>query len=172
MFENNQYVVNPEYVMDRVEPNVYDRVYKEANKWEFVEPPEIGMCGNVRPSYNTIANEFTFEGSQFDENRIGMYNVISSALLLYRLMCIFECNVKSAGREGYKCMWWITLKHKETGEFLQFGEWKGAAGIWTKFHSKDELPKEYKRDVILLLNELCSQDCPHPYDGCVAGSVA
>lgn len=30
----------------------------------------------------------------------------------------------------------------------------------------------FSNDIILLLNEICSPDCPHPYDGLVAGSVA
>ena len=33
-------------------------------------------------------------------------------------------------------------------------------------------PAEFERDMLELLELLFDPECPHPYDGCVAGSVA
>lgn len=166
------YIVNPIYVQERVDKKVYARVEKQTAKWT----PVTNMgdsCGNVRPIWDIKKGKFSFSlKDEFNPGCCGMYQVISSALFLYRLLCLFKCTVKSEGPEGYKNTWWITLQHKETGEKLTFGEWKGAAGTFTRFHAVKELPASYKKDTVALLNEICSPDCPHPYDGCVAGSVA
>jgi hypothetical protein len=58
---------------------------------------------------------------------------------------------------------------QKTGDCLMFGEWKGAAGIWTVYHSHEELKDSFKQDILELLDLLAANDCPHPYDGTVAG---
>lgn len=172
-----RYIVDPPVCTDRVDDKVYARVKKQTSKWEPVAvPPDCG-CGNVRPVWDKTKGKFVFEQPgkdflEFYKNYDMMSSVISSAMLLYRLLCHFECPVMTEGPEGYKCIWWVTLKHKETGELLTLGEWKGAAGTWTKYHSDKELPAAFKKDILALLNELCAKDCPHPYDGTVAGCVA
>jgi hypothetical protein len=155
--------------LNRVHKKVYDRAAKAASPWEVATAPkDLVTCGNVRPVFNKTTHKF-----EFQEGYDNMYEAISSALMLYRLLCLFGGKVTVVPKKHqYKCIWWFTLKHKETGEYLQFGEWKGAAGIWTRFHSRDELPGSYKADILTLLNELISKNTPHPYDGTVAGSVA
>lgn len=148
-----------------------DAALEKHLKGTYTPDDDTTYCSNVRPTYDQITKTFSFQGHYvlYSGN---MNEIMSSALLLYRLLCLFKCQVISYGPEGYKSVWWITLKHKQSGEILQFGEWKGAAGIWTKFHNTDELPEPYKQDVLDLLNVIYSENCPHPYDGCVAGSVA
>jgi len=186
---SNIYVVNPPNVSKRVDDKVYDRVKIQTQKWTpLPDSSGVELIGNVRPVWNKKEKKFSFVPypSLDDTEKNGktliiknyykeydnMHKVISSAMLLYRLLCLFKCTVVSEGPEGYKCTWWITLKHNKTGERLMFGEWKGAAGIWTRFHNTEELPVSYRKDILGLLNKLCAEDCPHPYDGCVAGSVA
>lgn len=108
----------------------------------------------------------------FEEKWASFYAAIPSALLMYRLACLFEGKMNIEGKEGYKFVWTLPLKHKETGEYLSFGEWKGGSLFWTKFHNYKEMPEAFKRDTLALLNALLSKKCPHPYDGLVAGGVA
>lgn len=177
--KSKRYVVDPPRCGSRVDDKVYARVKVQTNKWTPMKVSVDGN-GNLKPVMDRDTGKFLFKEydhakgnyAEFHEDYAAICDAISSAMLLYRLLCLFQCTVISEGPEGYKCVWWVTLSHKATGEQLMFGEWKGAAGIWTKFADKKEAPKEFLKDMLLLLNELCAQDCPHPYDGCVAGSVA
>ena len=174
------YIIDPPEVQARVGKNSYDRVAKQVSKWTPISKAEArrlapeGLIGNVRPNYDKAKGKFVFISDNTNWIKFPTISaVMSSALFLYRLLCLFETEVQVEPiNDRYKCIWWITLKHKESGELLQFGEWKGAAGTWTRFHCLEDLPETFKRDYVLLLNELCSKDCPHPYDGLVAGSVA
>ena len=170
MNKPENYFCNPTYIQKR--DGDYEKATKITSKWEPVSSKDHDLIGNVRPTFSLETEKFTFSHEKFLPDYIGMYHVISSALLLYRLICLYKAEVYTEGPEGYKCIWWITLKHKETGEVLMFGEWKGAAGIWTRYHNSKELPASYKKDTLNLLNFLVSKTCPHPYDGLVAGSVA
>ncbi len=172
MKEPKGYLVNPSYVTKR--SGNYEKAKPIQDKWtptvrSVTKEPFIG---NVRPNFSLERKRFEFTDDIFPKDSIGMYQVFSSALLLYRLLCLFKAQVVSEGPEGYKCVWWITLQHKETGDCLMFGEWKGAAGIWTVYHSHEELKDSFKQDILELLDLLAANDCPHPYDGTVAGSVA
>jgi len=132
------------------------------------------LIGNVRPVLSLGDQKFHFKDYkiQSPNKDKGMWEAISSALMLYRLLCLFPAPVKVEPEGRYKCIWWVCLKHIDTGETLMFGEWKGAAGIWTRFHDHKELPKSFKRDTLTLLNLLISDQCPHPYDSLTAGGVA
>lgn len=170
---NEAYIIQPEYIQDRNGDGIYAKAAKITAKWVPSQENEGGN-GNVRPTFNEKTGEFLFSTlhSEFKNGYCGMYKVMSSAMLLYRLLCLFQAKVTSEGPDGYKCIWWITLRHKRTDETVTFGEWKGAAGIWTKHLSINELSETYKADLLELLNLLYSKTCPHPYDGLVAGSVA
>jgi hypothetical protein len=168
-----RYIIDPPEIQARVKAKVYARADRQTDKWESCTQPEIEFIGNVRPVWNKATNRFVFRDLTLsDWKRFPlMSSVISSALLLYRTLCLFGAPVK-VEHANYKCIWWVCLRHIETGEYLVLGEWKGAAGTWTEYHSAKELPKAFRQDILLLLNELCAPDCPHPYDGLVAGSVA
>lgn len=102
---------------------------------------------------------------------VGLYRAIPSALLMYRLSCLFPGQIKTYGQSGYKFVWQFSFKHLESGNYIIFGEWKGGSLFWTK-HDKETVPKEFERDILKLINVLVSDDCAHPYDGLVAGGVA
>ena len=81
--------------------------------------------------------------------------VISSALLLYRLRCLFPVEVQHG--ERYKCVWEANLVHKASGVTLKFFDCQGAA----KAHpSTDDLSQQFLEDEVELLNLLCDPHCP------------
>jgi hypothetical protein len=177
--KRTNYIVNPRYTQARnKDQSLYTKTVKNLSaKWTpVVHPKDTEFMGNVRPNWDRENKKFVFrpDNARSDWGKFpGMPEVISSALLLYRLLVLFTAKVKvDPARGRYKCVWWITLKHKETGELLMFGEWKGAAGIWTRFSNHKELPPTYKADMLELMNTLADPKCPHSYDGLVAGSVA
>lgn len=167
----NNYIIQPLYIQDRNDSSIYADTAAITAKW--VPSDNMGGNGNIRPTFNISTGKFTFDEHEYgEEGYCGMYTAMSSAMLLYRLLCLYQAKVTSEGPDGYKCIWWITLKHKATNETITFGEWKGAAGIWTRHINIKELSEAYKNDLLELLNLLYSKICPHPYDGLVAGSVA
>jgi len=177
---SKRYVVDPPICGSRVDNKVYARVKVQTDKWEPQMDMDADGNGNIKPVMDRDTGKFLFKEydfgkgnyAEFQEDYASISEAISSAMLLYRLLCHYKCTVISEGPDGYKTVWWVTLKHKATGEMLTFGEWKGAAGVWTKFVHQKEAPKVFIKDMLLLLEELCAQDCPHPYDRCVAGSIA
>lgn len=104
-------------------------------------------------------------------NDIAIYRAIPSALLMYRLACLFPGSIKTLGREGYKFVWQFSLKHKSSDCRVTFGEWKGGSLFWTIYDYND-IPEQFKKDLEALLTILVSDRCPHPYDGLIAGGVA
>lgn len=170
------YLVNPTKNQERVEDKVYERAQKIASKFEPTIDLPDEYCGNVNPVFDQKKKKFVFNAKDnlysTSETQLNIYEVISSALLLYRTLCLFKCTVLSEGPEGYKLVWEVALKHKESGEVLILREWKGAATIATSFSSHKQIPESFKKDLLALLTELCAPDCPHPYDGTVSGSVA
>lgn len=167
------YVVNPRYNQRRNKDHeLHAKTVKKLKaKWRPVAP-QTGLYGDQRPEWERATRKFVLRE---ESNDLGKYKymceVISSALLLYRLIVLFAAKVYSVPlRIQYANVWWVTLKHKETGTLLTFGERKAAAGIWTSVH-RDQMPESFKADVLELLDILTDPKCPHPYDGCVAGSA-
>lgn len=173
--ESNTYAVNPPYCTKRLPQRAYTKAKRVSKKWEAIAPSLEGSSGNVRPDFNKESGEFFFcEGSIDWQSgiEVGMHEAISSALLLYRTLCLFSCQIQSNGPDGYKIVWSTSLRHKDTGEILSLGEWKGGAGTWTRFSGVKQCPDSFRDDLLELLNLLASPECPHPYDGTVAGTVA
>lgn len=106
-----------------------------------------------------------------------MYAVISSAMLQYRLCATFplvlDC-VTWPPVDRYKKVWATYLTHKASNFQVCLGDLKGAATSWPEqfVAPKTQAEKQYIEDLLELLTYLCSEQCPHTYDGCVAGSVA
>jgi len=170
------YVVNPRYNQPRnKDRELHVKTVKMLKaKWRpMARRANVDIYGDQRPEWDRTSKKFVL---RMETNDLGkykyMYEVISAALLLYRLIVLFAAKVYSVpSRIQYANIWWVTLKHKETGIILTFGERKAAAGIWTSVH-RDQMPESFKADTLELLNILADPKCPHPYDGCVAGSVA
>ena len=176
-----EYLVQPEMYGDRKadykKGEVINKKWKAISSKDAFEKFPHGFSGNIGMHVAThketlkvkIDEEYAFKS----ETHVSLSEVMSSALALYRTICMIRNPiVETEGASGYKVPWNIHLIHEETGEILGISEWKGAFGIWTRFGSIKELPKSYKRDVIELLNLMFSDKSPHPYDGCTAGIVA
>ena len=98
-----------------------------------------------------------------------MHKVISSPMLLYRLRCLFpSCEVQQW--DGYKGVWRVGLQHKRTQCHAEFGEHKGA--IVVRGDTSMEKDEAATQDMLDLIELLCSDRCPHPYNGTVAGCIA
>ena len=157
---------------------MYERVKKVIQAWspKVLETVELDSIENMRDeivlwddSNGTVS--YGAEHPSVYSNRFSFQTPISSALLLYRLCCLFPCEVKTYGPEGYKRVWFVKLRHKETDNIIGFTEHKAAI----KFYAK-KLPltgsATFDHDWLSLVNLLLHPQCPHPYDGTVAGSVA
>ena len=98
-----------------------------------------------------------------------MHEVISSPMLLYRLRCLFpSCEVQQW--DGYKGVWRVSLRHKRTHCNAEFGEHKGAVVVCGD--TSMEKDRAATQDLLDLIHLVCSDRCPHPYEGTVAGCVA
>jgi hypothetical protein len=174
----HDYLVKPVYIQER--KGDYSLLEKIKN-FEWVDEDADG-CGNVcsfelkvnkkthRPSFGK--KRFMESGYEEEEKKyVGFYQAIPSCLLLYRLGCLFEGRPNFEGPEGYKVTWSFSLLHT-SGWRITFGEWKGSALFWLEANNSNELPKDFKKDVLKLLGVLLHKNCPHPYDSLVAGSVA
>lgn len=89
--------------------------------------------------------------------------VISSPLLLYRLLCLLPVNVLQMDR--YKCVWRVALQHMASGEVLYFYDERTTCQSGLE---ADHPNQQYVEDGIELLNLLFDPMCPHTYDGMVA----
>ena len=138
------------------------------------ECPRANFAPALRPAdivYNPVTGKATRVFGQkssfmFDHpTYLPMYDVIYSPMLLYRLRCLFpSCEVEEA--EAYKAVWDVSLRHKRTTCGPDFGEHKVAAFVRAdRSMEKDEAATQGLLDLIELL---CSDRCPHPYDGLVA----
>ena len=98
-----------------------------------------------------------------------MFRVISSPMLLYRLRCLIPSG-KVEQSDGYKGVWHVCLRHRRTSYQADFGDCKGGARISADNSlEKDEAATQ---DLLDLVELLCSDCCPHTYDGTVAGCIA
>lgn len=142
---------------------------------------------------------FTFLSSTLQGSKraaeVPLCAAISSAMLLYRLKATFTRDlhpfptVHPACKYDYSLVtpttgdndtvstdsvWHVEVAHAATtGSLLvRFGDWRGAATVWLIKPERSEWRTgAAKRDLVELLEYLCSPQCSHPYDGTVAGSV-
>jgi len=170
-FKKYQFAVNPEYTQERT--GNYERRDSITAKWNNHKNRLEGN-GNVNHQcfFDTKKQTFIFSDESIwdDKNFIPMYKIMSPALLLYRLIATFFGTPTC--EDGYKSIWAYNLTHKATGKGISFSEWKGAIGFWLPDYKQEQLTPEFKADLIELLNYLVSDECAHPYDNLVAGSVA
>jgi hypothetical protein len=168
--EKYQFSVNAPYTQDRT--GNYERRDKVASKWENTKE-SVNGCGNVANEFNFDVSKQSFvfgEWQYEDDNLIALSQMMSPALFLYRIIATFFGNPKCG--DDYKIIWTYNIKHKESGKVLQLSEWKGAIGFWLPETDHTKITKAFKADIIELMNYLCSNECAHPYDNLVAGSVA
>lgn len=149
-----------------------EKMNKEiTDKWQFTKEDDNG-CGNVNSdcSFDIENGKVIWDDTNFSK-RVGLTNLISSPLLLYRLICLFS-EAPEVPSDPYKSIWWYHIKHKKSKKVLGFGEWKGASGFWLPETSHTKLNVDFKKDLEELLLFIISDQIAHPYDGCTAGQIA
>jgi hypothetical protein len=173
--ERENYLVQPQYYQERAEDSILqDAIYE---KWQLIDYQNIHANIAQHLWYNTDNQEFVLVEDIYP--RTGNYlmsnNVISSAFLLYRLMSMkFYPRFPQNGEEDecYKSIWGVSLKHKTSGQILNFNDYKAGWHLGMIYSRPSEMPSDFKEDVLQLLNFLISNQIVHPYDLTISGSVA
>lgn len=160
----------PKYNVERL--GNYEKQKAIVSKWEFTKKRNNG-CGNVNSSIylDPRSKKIRYEDSGYrNDSLVPMYKLISPALAMYRLVCMFF--QAPICYDGYKTVWEYNLIHIESNEQISLSEWKGAFGVRTRFSSYKEVPESLTKDLFDLIGHLISDECAHPYDELTAGSVA
>jgi hypothetical protein len=164
------YFVCPQFHAERLKPEAYQQSKLLQEHWApaITIPTELHRSGTRGLCYDTETNLWGYDDSYYSNPKLlGMAETISSALILYRLICVFRLAIHTPGPEGYRTVWRMAMRHQGTGEVVVFHDDKGA---WTFGHVAAKLPEEFRRDLLTLLNHVVGS-CPHPYGSVVAGSV-
>lgn len=172
-----EYWYIPKFESDRVTEEIIESNNQITKKWTaLVYNPEIHH-GNL----NVIQNELFFDTQlqrfSFYQRRpstntvISLSSCLSSALALYTIGCLFECDVHLLGDEGYKSIWRVILEHTSTGAYIGFGDYKGSFQVFLPYPDAESIPLELQKDLLELLQLFISGHAHHPYDGVVAGTV-
>lgn len=171
----------------KIDPNFgsgkgnYEKLQEIQAKWGYISTTALSeyVNGNIAHQIrfnNSNTSNKGFEFVNFEEsldNRRDysfIEDIISTHLLMYRLICIFFSPPITGN--WYKSVWEYPIYHISTGKQLIFGEHKGASNFWLSEMSHTQLENSFKKDLIELLNFLISDQIPHPYDGCTAGQIA
>jgi hypothetical protein len=130
----------------------------------------MSLQGIVR--YDAQTREFfspsSPPGKQGEAPSLTLGNVISPALLLYRLLCTF-CFGYIPCKAGDPASVWELSLMTGNGGILVLKDDHGLVNVFCA--SASAANKAFMGHVKDLLAFLCSDHCPHPYDGVLAGSV-
>jgi hypothetical protein len=189
---SREYLIQPKF-LDRNANYGEGNYLKESFETEFdFDSP---TCGNIGSYFVYDTNEKKIIMNKerifpLEDNQMSLSRTISSSFALYRLLAIL--GPLKLTSDGYKSIWYIRLKHKETDNIFTLYDYKGAFSIGSEFveffgdpslindkksffgkmKTIQSIPESFKNDILRLLNLICSDESPHPYDGCVAGSIA
>ncbi len=169
-----QYITSAPYIAERLENTVWQDLIKV--KWNF-SPDSPDMHNNLATNslrFDKEQQRFVLQDAYnvIFRNNESLGAVISSSLLLYRLICIFnEAPIVENTEEAYKSVWEFPLRHR-SGDFFTFLDYKGAATVNSYHSRKEDLPEEVASDLLEFLTFITSNQVAHPYDHLLAGSVA
>jgi hypothetical protein len=164
-------------LQERLDDEAYERRDAIAGKWIPFHKDEGSFCSNFSMRLS-VAKDGTISWNKAnkdpDIHGPWIHDIMPSAMWLYRLACVFKPVVQFDGPEGYKLVWSAAFCHVKTGVEIQFYEWKGGFTFGARGPKGNVSPEDpvFIEDCLELLNFLASDECPHPYDGVVAGSVA
>lgn len=187
-WQQERYIVDPPIAQKLVGKDVWDHKRDVLAKWspsaeeQKPLPWEANCCDPNAPrllweksSSNFVLKVLDHCDPEGRPNYSEPYEVMSSALLLYRLMCLFPGKLDTNFHaDQYKAVWGVELTHKKTHWPLWFGEHKASTRAWPSHYPQQyDQPDhaQFKSDVLELMNLLFSPTCPHTY-GVVAGSIA
>jgi len=122
----------------------------------------MGPSGEWRQLYRDGARLGKGVDTWHPEESIGLREVISSQLLLYRLASIFGLP-PTGERYGYRGIWNVCLDHSDRQSSLRFKDFMGSVSCYFLGTRKAF------RDVLKLLEFLTSSRWLHTYDGLAAG---
>ncbi|XP_065653826.1 uncharacterized protein LOC136071925 isoform X1 [Hydra vulgaris] len=163
-------------------PVVYDI---EDDYWYF-QPQDAISCIDTSNATNKISTcvkqpETNKCSLQFSENsnEIVLVDAIPSALMLYRLICLFELNCNDYNCLNDTTVWKVSMVHKRSGGIIHFKDYNGYLKIYVSVDQNCELNtldtifeiSEFRDAVTQLLALLMDEKFCHPY-GTIAGSVA
>jgi hypothetical protein len=173
--EKRNYHIQPTYAQGRAENQVWQDLV--VAKWDLLTEP-TNTHGNIEMilRFDLRLNRFILLDDRrlsyrYDDNHISFAKTISSALLLYRLICLAFYPAPFRD-EPYKVLWSVGLKHKETGYEICLEDYKAGCHLGSVFSEKEQIPTVLQRDLLELLDFLVSNQIVHPYDLTIAGSVA
>jgi hypothetical protein len=177
---------------DMNEPrNSYLLRVKFLQQWRYAIEPELATFFSEQISHRIQQNKTHFDNSTLCshdlEGELAVYEYsehskhppgyghgydahkslddkISSQLLYYRLTTIFGMPPQRKLNAYYT--WRATLIYKDGESCLEVGDCNGSATVY--FHGT----KEAKASALALLSFLTGLNCPHPYEGVVAGTQA
>ena len=133
---------------------------KVTENFEVIESIEHETSGNIQWD---VAK---YRGKE----NLYLYESVTSPMFLARLISLFDgLKINCHGQSAYKITWSACLRLKGTDLELCFYDYKGAASIGSTRNTKNE---DEAKLVSELLDVLCNDRCPHPYDDCVVGEVA
>ncbi len=160
-------------------PLCVDRCNTDINAvsaaWISDGPPidSPASLGKVDVGYDVHRGAATLSLSgPLEEGYAPLRTVISSPLVFYRLLCLFEIKTTPCIRHGDAVVgvWSVSLQHKRAGKKVVLFDLMGVPTV--RFDAQPGADNHFIRDLLRLVEMLCSKLCPHPYDGCVAGTVA
>jgi hypothetical protein len=168
---NQPYLVAPHVMAQRITDETLQTHL--SLKWQFVSPlPPLNGNLLIHLQYSLSKKAFEWvEHPTLDLNAPFTVEVISASLLLYRLMCVFY-EPPLVPKRAYKTLWEYPLLHVATGHVLGLMDYKAGISMVTAFDDLSEMPDDFAKDALELLNFLVSEQVAHPYDGVLAGSIA
>jgi hypothetical protein len=175
----------PNYI---VQPQLYHKRAKDNNqqteilkKWIPLNG-EQNMGGNINFHLRFDRDEKAFvfidrdkmydQSIKYPHDKYELFcNTISSALVLYRCVCLgFTPQIMTS--DGYKTIWSVPIEHIASKHCLVFQDFKAGVDINTRAHKPEQMPDDFRADVLEILTFIVSDNVTHPYDLTIAGSVA
>lgn len=187
---DNDYCTTPQKTSSTVSREILQKRFRATGKWV----PSAGKSSSI-PMVDTSrkGNTTQFMWDKYQNKtvlkwlqepdashatfQIPLGEAMSSALLLYRLHCLFPGNIYSTKQNELSpgSVWRVSLKHMKTGLTVVFTEKEGGCHIIPDIFNVGNI----KPDVLFLRNELMdlidmlfAQDFPHLKAGLVAGSYS
>lgn len=167
----SNYIFQSELMRERGSDKDYSKMREVAGAFEAVSELPESFSGNCYSGmhYDLKTEKVKITKYDFhDETKISPCEMLPSSHVLYSLLCMYQCKVHSEGPDGYKGVWSVALKHKESGQVVVFREWKGAFSLGCS----NMFEESTARDMCKLVELMVKGQVLHPYDGTFAGSVA
>lgn len=147
----------------------------------------IDICSGYQHQNAALQSNRSFETYIYSSRTLQVSNdavplcvAISSGLFLYRLLAIFSHSDDESrmppkvARPSNQAdsVWHVELAHTATKAVVRFGDYRGAAAVWAGDCGNEVEMGSFEEHLVSLLELLCSNKCPHTYDGTLAGCVA